>query len=429
MSDAIEVTVDRIGSGGDGLASWPGGDAAVLPFTLPGERVRAHATGRRGPLVLAEAEAILAPSPDRVAAPCAHFGTCGGCALQHWAPEPYRAWKRGRVVEALSRAGFRDAPVGEAAVSPPRSRRRADLAIRQGAAAPLIGFHARGASGGGAPVVDMRECHVLHPRLFALVAPLRALLPRLRAFRREGSAVVNLLDTGPDLLLRTDAPLDAADRRVLAEFGAAQGLPRIAWALKDGPAETAAQNGSVSLTLGGVAVAPAPGAFLQATPEGEAAIAAAVLAGLPAKRPPKARIADLYAGLGTLSLPLAALARVEAFEGAAEAVAALAAGANKAQARVAAKRRDLARQPLAPPELAAYAAVVLDPPYAGAPEQSALLARSAVSRVVYISCNPGALSRDAALFARSGWRVLAATPVDQFLWSPHVEAVAVLARG
>ena len=421
----IELDIAGMGSGGDGIATLPDGRAAFLPFTLPGERVLARVTGKRGEGAVAEAEAIQRPSPERVAPPCRHFGPCGGCALQHWDGAAYRDWKRARLAEALARAGFPDTPVAPLAPCPTATRRRADLAIRQGADGVRIGFHERA----GAQVVDMRECHVLDPAILALLEPLRGLLARLRGFRREGSALVNLLSTGPDLLLRTDAALTAQDRQILAAFGEAHGIPRIAWALNKGAPEMAAQSGGVSLLLDGVAVPPAPGAFLQATPEGEAAIVEAVLAALPRRLPAKARIADLYAGVGTLSLPLSRLARVDAFEGEAEAVAALAAGANKAMRRVQAKRRDLARQPLLPAELAAYAAVVLDPPYAGAAEQIGIIARSRVERVVYVSCNPAALSRDAALLKRGGWRAVSAVPVDQFLWSPHLESVVAFTRG
>ncbi|WP_309139626.1 RsmD family RNA methyltransferase [Siccirubricoccus sp. G192] len=175
-------------------------------------------------------------------------------------------------------------------------------------------------------------------------------------------------------------------------------------------------------------MSPPPGAFLQASPAGEAAIIDAVLAGLPERLPPRAAIAELYAGLGTLSFALAGRGRVTAYEGAAEAVAALAAAAGKAGARIQAVRRDLARQPLAAPELKPFAAVVLDPPFAGAAEQMALLAPAAVPRIVYVSCNPAALARDARPLQQAGYRVVAATPVDQFLWSPHLEAVVAFAR-
>jgi 23S rRNA (uracil1939-C5)-methyltransferase len=249
------------------------------------------------------------------------------------------------------------------------------------------------------------------------------LLRGVPTLRREGSAVLNLLDTGPDLLLRTDGALDAPARTKLAAFAAAHGVPRVAWALGDGAPEVAAQHGSVAIRFGGAVVHPPPGAFLQASPDGEAAIREAVLAGLPDRLPARAAIAELHAGIGTLSFALAERARVTAFEVSAEAVAALAAAAGRTGARIKAVRRDLARQPLLPAELKPYAAAVLDPPFAGAPEQVPLLARARVPRVVYVSCNPAALARDAGTLKRAGYRVLSAVPVDQFLWSPHLEAV------
>ena len=422
----MNLTIARMGSAGDGVAETPDG-ALHIPGALPGEAVRARPTGRDKAVL----EAVLTASPDRVAPPCAHVADgCGGCALQHWDLGAQARWKRQRLAEALARAGFPDVEVAETVETPPASRRRADLALKRAPDGGVaIGFHARGAS----DVLDLRECHVLDPALVALLPPLRALLKRLPALARDGSAVVNLLDSGPDLLLRTDKALDAAGRRLLAAFGQAVGIPRIAWAQGtkpgEGVEETAAQSGPVRLMLGAIEVAPPPGAFLQASRAGEAAIIAAVLAGLPAKLPVRPHILDLYAGIGTLSFPLAARGRVTAAEGSAAAAAALEAAANKAVARVKAVRRDLARQPYLPAELKAFDAVVLDPPYSGAAEQVAQIARSVVRHVVYVSCNPVALARDAGVLRGAGFAVTSATPVDQFRWSAHLESVVHFARG
>ncbi|MFC7474729.1 class I SAM-dependent RNA methyltransferase [Dankookia sp. GCM10030260] len=418
------LRIEALGAAGDGIARRDG-RTVFLPGTLPGETVHARLMGKRGEALAAEAAAVLAASPDRVAPPCPHFSQCGGCAIQHLADVPYAEWKRAKLVDALARAGFPDAPVGALERTPPNTRRRADLALRRGpGGGVLLGFHGRGTDA----VTDLATCAVLDPRIVALFEPLRVLFKRLAALKRDGSAVVNLLDTGPDLLLRTDGALDAPARGLLAAFAAAHGIPRIAWAQGTKLPETAAQLGRVGIALGGTAVAPPAGAFLQASPAGEAAIVAAVLAGLPAKLPPRAAIADLFAGLGTLSFPLATRARVVAFEGMAESVTALAAGAGNAGARVQAVRRDLDRQPLIAKELQSYAAVVLDPPLNGAAAQMPLLARSVVPRVIYVSCNPAALARDAQVLAQAGFKVLAATPVDQFLWSPHLESVVVFTR-
>ena len=417
----MEVLIERMGAGGDGIATGP----IYVPQGLPGERLHVEINGKRGDGALATIHEILNPSLDRIAPACAHFlEGCGGCALQHWAPTPQAAWKRERLSVALARGGFPEAPVAETITTPPGVRRRADFAIRRGTDGLRLGFHATGS----AAILDIAACPVLHPRLVAVLKPLRDLLPRLPALKRDGSAVLNLLDTGPDLLLRTDGTLDAAGRALLAGFAAAHGLPRIAWARGNGVPEIAAQLGPVAITLSGVAVTPSPGAFLQASPEGEQAIIAAMLAGLPAKLAGRGRIADLHAGFGTLSLALARRGRVTAFESDGAAVAALANAAAKAGLPLAGTRRDLVRQPLTVAELAPFAAVVLDPPFAGAEEQAGLLARSAVPAVIYVSCNPQALSRDLRFFADQGWRVDAATPIDQFLWSGHLEAVIALSR-
>ena len=417
----MEVLIERMGAGGDGIAPGP----TYVPQGLPGERLHVEINGKRGDGALAAIHEILTPSLDRIAPACAHFlEGCGGCVLQHWAPTPQAAWKRERLRVALARGGFAEAPVAETITTPPGARRRADFAIRRGTDGLRLGFHAAGS----AAILDIATCPVLHPRLVAVLKPLRDLLPRLPALKRDGSAVLNLLDTGPDLLLRTDGTLDAAGRALLAGFAAAHGLPRIAWARGNGVPEIAAQLGPVSITLSGVAVTPSPGAFLQASPEGEQAIIASMLAALPAKLAGRGRIADLHAGFGTLSLALARRGRVTAFESDGAAVAALANAAAKAGLPLAATRRDLVRQPLTVADLAPFAAVVLDPPFAGAEEQAALLARSAVPAVIYVSCNPQALSRDLHFFADQGWRVDAATPIDQFLWSGQLEAVIALSR-
>ncbi|WP_027284829.1 class I SAM-dependent RNA methyltransferase [Rubritepida flocculans] len=409
----MRLVIARMGAAGDGVTE----DGRFLPLALPGEVVEAEPEGERR-LRLTR---LFAPSPERVPPPCPHFGACGACSLQHWADAPYAAWKRGLLLEALARAGFAEAPVGPLARNPPGARRRADFALARGRDGVVeIGFHARGA----ADVVALHRCLVLAPPLVALLAPLAAALRGVQGLRRAGGALVNLLDSGPDLLLRTDGALTLQDRQRLAAFAEAEGIARIAWQGPKGPAETAVQLRPVRHRLAGVEIAPPPGAFLQASAEGEAAITAAVLAGLPEKLGPRARIADLYAGLGTLSLPLAARGVVRAFEGEAGAVAALAG----AHPRVQAERRDLARQPLLPAELKGFAAVVLDPPFAGAAEQVAQIARSTVGRVIYVSCNPAALARDAGLLRRAGFAVRAATPVDQFLWSAHLESVVVFAR-
>ncbi len=415
MAEILSIT--GMGAAGDGIARLPDGGTCFVPLALPGETVRATMQGNRASL-----EAVLSASPDRVTPPCPHFSECGACALQHWADAPYAAWKSAKLSEALSRAGYADVTLAPMVRTPLRHRRRADLALRRTPAGLALGFHARGSQ----QVVALETCEILDPRLVALFAPLREVLRRVNALQKEGSAVLNLLDSGPDLLLRTDGPLDQHGRTALAQFAQAHGLPRIAWARGNAPPELAAQLGSVHITLSGARVQPAPGAFLQASPAGEAGIIAAVLAALPKKLGPKARIAELYAGIGTLSFPLSQHARVSAYEASPEAVQALKAAAGSH--RIQAECRDLDRRPLLPLDLKVFQVVVLDPPFTGAAEQVAQLARARVPCVIYVSCNPAALGRDAAVLRQAGYRLAAATPIDQFPFSPHLEAVVAFTQ-
>lgn len=422
-----DIRITRVGADGDGIGALADATPVYVPFTLPGELVRAAPTGKRGDGIAALVESIEQPSPARITPMCRHFGACGGCAVQHWRVDEYGAWKSALLAASLRRAGFADVPLAQLVTTRPGARRRVDLAVRRVGGALRVGLHRAGA----AEVIELAECPVLHPALAALIAPLRLVLARLAGVRREASAVINLLDAGPDLLLRTDAELTAADRALLADFARAQGMPRVSWARDKGAPETVAGLRPASTLLSGIAVVPPPGAFLQASTVGEAAIVAAVLAGLPAKLPAKARIAELFAGCGTLSFALAGLGRVTAFEGDAASVAALQAGVRQAglEGRIIATLQDLARRPVLAKEFSSFATVVLDPPYGGAAAQIAEIAASALRHVVYVSCNPAALARDAAVLRNAGFAVATATPIDQFLWSARLESVVVFTRG
>ncbi len=450
-SDVVTVTIDRVGAEGDGIATAPDGVALFIPNVLPGERVTAEPRLQQGGGWFASLSDILHESDARVPPPCVHFGECGGCVLQHWRDAEYRAWKTGLLEAALRRAGFDDAPIEPIEVTPPRSRRRMDLAARRTPQGVAVGLHSRHvipspaqrdragkridgrAKAQNSPgiICDLTECHVLHPALFALVAPLRALLPRLQSFRREASIIANRLDDGIDLLLRIDAPLDRHDRERLIEFARTHRLLRVSTASMQGEPEPVAVLQPPGITLSGVRVEPPPGAFLQASREGESAIVRAVLAALPEKLPARARIAELYAGSGSITFALAQRARVSAWEGDAAATAALRQAANRAglAGRVEVAQRDLARQPVPAAELGNYAVVVLDPPFTGAAAQMAQIAVAKVERIIYVSCNPAVLARDARMLHDAGYKLLRATPIDQFLWSARLESICVFVRG
>ena len=413
-----------MGADGDGVAALPDGAALFLPDTLPGELVQPGPLGRRGEGWTADAT-ILEASADRIVPPCPHFGPCGGCTLQHWRDGSYAAWKAGQVTDALRRMGAAAVPTPDLARTPPAARRRMDLAIRRDGSAVRIGLHRRRSR----DIVDMHACPVLHPTLFALIQALRPVLQRLTGLRRDGSAVVNLLDSGPDLLLRTDGELTSGDRTLLTALANAHGLPRISWAPglargSQGEPEPACLLRPATTAFSGIATVIPPGAFLQASREGEAAIVAAVLAALP-PLPAKARILELFAGCGSITHALAQRGRVQAYEGDLAAYTALRRAANP---RVLATQRDLARQPLQAAELKGAGAIVLDPPHGGALAQMPALAASGIP-IVYVSCNPAALARDGRVLLQAGYRMVSVAAIDQFLWSARVESVVGFQKG
>jgi 23S rRNA (uracil1939-C5)-methyltransferase len=422
MSDVVELTVARVGARGDGIAMH-GGRSVYLPFTAPGDRVRARLgvprdAGRAGTVL-----EVLEPGARR-APVCPHFGICGGCALQHLAEDAYCAFKVDLVRSALGHRGLDTAAVEALRTLPPATRRRARLALRrQKGGGARIGFHARDSH----EITDMRACAVLHPRLAALVAPLRELAPVLLQGRDSGAATVTLLDSGIDLLLDLPRVPDLALLERLAAFAHAQDLARLSWRVGEKDAPTpAAERRPARAVLGGVTVEVPADSFLQASVEAEEVLTELVLAGVGDAK----RVADLHAGLGTFTFAFAARAAVLAVDGSRAAIAALAAAAARAQLAhsVSAETRDLDARPLLADELRRFDAVVFDPPRAGAAAQAAALAASTVPRVVAVSCNPATFARDARLLVDGGYRLTRVVPVDQFLWSPHVELVASFER-
>lgn len=349
---------------------------------------------------------------------CIHFGLCGGCATD----DRGHPDKHGILAKALTQAGYTDCSVAPLFEVDLHERRRVDLAASRKGAEIQLGLHRARSS----EIVDMQECALLRPDLVQLLPAFRGLLRSLQAFQRELSLVINWLGNGPDVLLRSDSALTTPDRKKLVEFAKAHAIPRLSVAEPKQAPEPIILLENPVLNFAGVSVTPPPGGFLQASAEGELAIVAAMLAGLP-KLKNKSRIIELYAGCGTLSFPLAQHARVEAYEGDEAAVQAAdkAIRASGLAGRLSITKRDLHRRPLLTQDFKGVDAVVLDPPFLGAGAQMKFLAPAGVERIIYISCNPIALSHDAALLRQQGYKLLAATPIDQFPFSENVESVAV----
>lgn len=354
---------------------------------------------------------------------CRHFGTCGGCSLQDLPPDIYAAKKRDAVVAALKRAGV-DAVVEQPVVVPPRSRRRASFKIKSLPEGLHIGFHAAKTH----TVIDMHHCDVLTPGLFALVGALRQKLEPLFGVGEAAELHVTDSDTGFDCAFRWRAQLTPALRAALSSALSGLGIARLTMGR-----EIVFETALPTVTLGGVKVVLPPDPFLQSTAEGEAALQARVLATVGKAK----AVADLFAGVGTFALPLARKAKVHAVEqdqaaltalaGAAKAFAPVGSGA-KGLKPITTEVRDLFKLPLTPVELSGYDAVVLDPPRAGAEAQAKALARSRVPVLAYVACDAASFARDAALLVKGGYRIGPVTPIDQFLWSSHIELVGGFTR-
>lgn len=407
---ANEAEIARLGSQADGIAEMAGGPVYV-PFTLAGERVTFDVEGTRGAL-----REVLTPSPDRVPAICRHFGACGGCALQHMAAAPYREWKRERVVEALVLEGI-TAEVAPLLAFPSHSRRRAAFTAIKTGRDVTFGFR-RALSH---EVIDIGECPILLPAIESALPALRGLCAALLP-QGEARVMVTACEGGLDMLIEPGGKeRPRALSPSLAAAAQAASVLRIGWG-----ADILLSAAPVRILLAGVSVDLPPGAFLQAVPEAEAAMARLLTEGVGKAR----KVADLFCGLGTFTFALARSAAVTAAEAEPTLLAALTAAARRVSGLkpINPLRRDLMREPLSFQELNAFDAVVFDPPRAGAIAQAKALARSKVKRVIAVSCNPSSFARDARALIGGGYRLTCVTPLDQFVFSPHVEVVATFIR-
>ena len=421
MEPLVELTIERLGGQGDGIARRRG-EAVFVPFTLPGDRVRARLGPRRQGGHEAWAVEWLARGSGRTEPVCRHFARCGGCALQHLGPETYHAAKLAGLDAALKRVGIDPAVVKPLrAVAPGRRRARFGLRRPRHAHAPaIVGFRERFSHA----VVDIRECAVLDPSLWALVAPLRDLAAAMLAPGGAVETSLTRIDSGMDMLVDAGEPPGLAALEALSALAADRDIARVVWRA-GGIDIPVVERRPARMIFSGTTVPFPPGGFLQASAEAEAMLVRDVLAGIGSAE----RVVDLHAGLGTFSFALAQRAAVHAVDGARPAVAALAAAAARAGLhRLGSECRDLEARPLLPEELARFDAAVFDPPRAGAKHQAAVLARAPLHRVVAVSCNPASFARDARLLVDGGFRLTRVQPIDQFLWSPHVELVAWFER-
>jgi len=407
----VKLTIERLGQGGDGVAKTPEGDTVFAPQTLPGEEVEGELEGNRLTGVK-----IITPSEDRVRPPCPHFKTCGGCSMQHLRDDVVAIWKQDIVRAALGARGA-DAPIRGIRTSPENSRRRAAFSGRRPRGGPMVGLHAKGSD----MLVDIPHCKLMSPALMAGTPGMLALSRALASRKTELTIHVTETDTGLDIRVDGAPPQDVPRMAGLATVAEEHDFARLS--MGD---ELVVERRPPMVRMGPANVVLPAGAFLQATKAGEGALLASVLEAVGDAK----RVADLFAGCGTFSLPLNEKAEVLAIEGLDSMIAALEAawrgvgGLRKLEAHV----RDLFRRPMLPQELKGIGAVVIDPPRAGAEAQCIELARSDVPVIAMVSCSPQSFARDAAILIEGGYGLDWIDVIDQFRWSPHVELIARFSR-
>ncbi|MGO6731111.1 class I SAM-dependent RNA methyltransferase [Rhizobium ruizarguesonis] len=411
------VTIEKLGAQGDGIASSAGGPVYV-PFSLPGETVAIARVKSQGTIM-----SITTPSPDRQEPPCRHFGpdgvngTCGGCTLQHMADAPYGAFKRQLVIDALKSKGLTP-EVGEIVPARPGERRRVVFAARKTEKDMLIGFNQAESH----DIVAIEECPISSAGIIARLPAIRAISASLATSAEPFRVAVLETLSGLDISVDEVKKLSDPQRRKAIETALSlRGIARVSL-----NGEILVEPSKPMVEFGGVQVSPPPGGFTQATKPAEEAMAELVTAHAGKAK----RIADLFAGAGTFSLRLARIGRVHAVEAEAKTLAALDHAARNTQGLkpVTVEKRDLFRRPLMTQEFKPYDVVVFDPPRAGAEFQCQELARSGVKKIVAVSCNPLTLARDLAILVEGGYRITGVTPIDQFLWTSHVEVVATLEK-
>ena len=383
----------RIAARGDGVTA----SGTHVAFGVPGDALLD--------------DGALAPGPHHQEPPCRHFPECGGCQLQHADDDAYRAYLVSRIETALAQHDLAT-EICDPHLSSPRSRRRATLRALKVGKGAVVGFNAEKSH----RIVDMRECHILRPELFALVQPLRELLADQLPPTRAAEVQLTFVDQGADVMLKGVRVEGLAAIEQLTSFASSNPVARLSIDQGIGP-ETVYEPQPATVTLSGTPVSFPVGGFLQATEDGEATLATCVREAVDGS----ARVADLFAGLGTFTLAVGASYAAEASRDAAAAL-------KRAAPHVAIEHRDLYRRPLDPGELKRFDAVILDPPRAGAEEQVRALAASSERRIAYVSCNPATFARDAKALVDGGYSLDWVRPVGQFRWSTHVELAACFTR-
>ncbi len=424
MPETINVTIDKLGAQGDGIGEHEGLPVYV-PLALPGERVTVSITEKKRGGLYSQLVSIDQPSASRREPACKHFGSCGGCQLQHLNTDYYQQWIRDRAGLALSQHGFEDVTILKPFFAPVTSRRRAAFKVHKGGSGVILGFNAKNSH----QIINLSECPVSSNSIMQIIPALKRVLDKILPTRSVATVHCTAASNGLDILVDSNLKLGLEARELLAEFADTHDIASLHWQ-QDGFMDPVAIRREPVMDFAGVKVPLPPASFIQVSAECESEMVKHVVEACKGYR----RVADLFCGIGTFSFPLARDHQLLAVEGAQAAIQSLELARNASAAQgvrlkqIVTKHRDLFRRPLTAGELTGFEAVVIDPPRAGAQAQMTELAKSTVERVVSVSCNPNTFARDARILADGGYILDRVLPVDQFLWSSHLELVGVFTR-
>ena len=424
MADRLSVTIERLGAQGDGIGEHDGLPVYV-PLALPGETVTVSVVEKRRGGLYAKLVSVEQPSPNRQEPVCRHFGACGGCQLQHLDTGYYQQWIQSRAGLALHQHGFENVNILDPFFAPAAGRRRASFKVHKGGSGIVLGFNAKNSH----QIIKLSECPVSSANILEIMPALKSALDKILPVRSVATVHCTVASNGLDILVESQIELNLTARELLAQFADTHDIASLQWQT-DGFMDPVAIRREPVMEFAGVKVPLPPASFIQASAECERAMVQHVFDGCKGY----GRVADLFCGMGTFSFPLAHDHQVLAVEGARDAIKSLEAGRNGAAAQgirlkqIITKHRDLFRRPLSAVELTGFEAVVIDPPRAGAQAQMGELAKSSIQRIVSVSCNPNTFARDARILVDGGYSLDSLLPVDQFLWSSHLELVGVFTR-
>ncbi|MFL2935036.1 MAG: class I SAM-dependent RNA methyltransferase [Thalassobaculaceae bacterium] len=428
----IELVIDRIGGKGDGISNDPSSNKSnsvnrnqsyFIPGTLPGEQIIARPVFKTSEGVFGQLLEIKKTSTERVSAPCIYFGICGGCSLQHWNTAPYREWKIDRIKNAVKTITSPHTIFTKLITSQAQTRRRADLSIRRFETKSVLGFHERDSH----RIVDIQSCHLLDPEIISLSNALRSISHLFTSIGESSRISINKLDNGLDILIYLQSEPSLEGLEAFNKLAHAHNLSRISMTISAAnEIIPIIERKTPEIEFSGVKVLPPPGAFLQATEVGTQAITEAVLLGVAGTK----TILELFSGCGTLTIPVHHQGTIHAVEGDALAADALKKAVMKAaiDRKISVEIRDLLKNPIPADELSRYDAIIFDPPRSGAKKQVEEIVKNGPTKVVAVSCNPNTFARDSKILVDGGYELKKITPIDQFLWSPHVELVAEFYR-